>query len=374
MLNRLTSCGPVVLLLVVAVMVAGGCAPHLHKTPALLLELPDFCNTPDGATLAPNGDIILSVPNFNNKLLPADKQAPAVMMRISPDNKISVFYRFTKALHPDTGKAGPMGLDFGPDGNLYVADNQLFYDKNHKSRLLRINMRNGRPVSCDVVVEGFIVSNAVIWRGDTVYVSETILDGEPRPMPSGIYAFKLSELKGKRPVKLRPWTKDNPDPHLIATIYSSGKIGFGADGLTCDAEGNLYCGVFEDGTISRITFDRAGKATSNTVWAKAPHMKCCDGIFYDARDGNIYVADMILNAVQVVDPSAGVTTVSSNGDTDGSGGLIDQPCEVIVRGRDLIIVNMDMPFPGIVNTTFDKPWSLSVIKLDEPEATGGDGK
>jgi len=365
MLNYLNRSTLVVLSLMVGAMtVAGGCAPHLHKTPALLLELPDFCNTPDGATLAPNGDVILSVPNFNNKLLPEDKQAPAVMMKISPDNKISVFYKYTKALHPDTKKVGPMGLDFGPDGNLYVADNQLFHDPKHKSRLLRINMKNGKPVSCDVVVEGFIVSNAVIWRGDTVYVSETFLDSKPKPMPSGIYAFKISELKAKKPVKLKPWTKDKPDPHLVATFYTSGKIGFGADGLTFDSKGNLYCGIFEDGVIYKMTFDKAGKVNSNKLWAKASHMKCCDGIFYNAPDNKIYVADMTINAVQAVDMSGNVTTVSSNGNTDGRNGLIDQPCEVIVRGKDLIIVNMDMPFEGIVNTKFDKPWTLSVIKLD----------
>lgn len=370
MLHRPTKPGLVVLSLILAVgmALAGGCAPHMHKTPSLLVELPDHCNTPDGCTLAPNGDVILSVPNFNNNLLPKDQQAPAILMRITPDNQIVDFYKFAaKDLHPDTKKVGPMGCDFGPDGHLYVADNHFFFDKNHKSRLLRINIKDGKPVGCDVVVEGFIVSNAVIWHGDTVYVSETILDEKPRPLPSGIYAFKLKELQGKKPVKLKPWTKDAPDPHLITVIHSSGKIGFGADGLTFDSRGNLYCGIFEDGTVHKITFGKDGKVASNTVWAKAPHMKCCDGIFCDLRDDKIYVADMILNAVQVVCPCATVTTVASNADTDGTGGLIDQPCEVLIRGNDLIVVNMDMPFEGVVNTKFDKPWTLSVIKLDEPK-------
>ena len=45
--------------------------------PQLLLELPKYCNTPDGMTLLPDGNIILSVPNFH------DKSAPPVLMKIT---------------------------------------------------------------------------------------------------------------------------------------------------------------------------------------------------------------------------------------------------------------------------------------------------
>ena len=49
----------------------------------------------------------------------------------------------------------------------------------------------------------------------------------------------------------------------------------------------------------------------------------------------------------------------------GEGSKLDQPCEVIVRGNDLIVVDFDMPFPGLRNTKFDKPHTIHVIKLEK---------
>jgi hypothetical protein len=56
-------------------------------------------------------------------------------------------------------------------------------------------------------------------------------------------------------------------------------------------------------------------------------------------------------------------TLWMNGDTNGADGGLDQPCETLIRGNELIIVNFDMPFPGLKNAAFDKPYTMSVIKL-----------
>ena len=40
-----------------------------------------------------------------------------------------------------------------------------------------------------------------------------------------------------------------------------GAEGFGADGLCVDDDGNLYCGIFEDGIIYKTAFDADGKPT-----------------------------------------------------------------------------------------------------------------
>jgi hypothetical protein len=84
----------------------------------LLLELPDNCNTPDALCLLPDGNIILSVPNVN------DKSQPSVLMKITPDNTAEMFY--TMPPHPETDKAYSLGVCVAPSGDLYVSDNQEF--------------------------------------------------------------------------------------------------------------------------------------------------------------------------------------------------------------------------------------------------------
>ncbi len=354
---NLGPCRMIVMVLAMAGLLTANAQAQVMKKAKLFLELPDKCNTPDGMTLAPDGSIILSCPNYNN-----DKH-PAVLMRITTDNKLVDYFRLP--MHPQTGKAGPMGLDFGPDGHLYVADNQCFNTTLYKSRLLRVRVENGRPVGCEPVVYGFKVANAVIWRGDYVYVSDSVQDvawpATESHFASCIYRFHIKEL-GDKPLELKP---AGLDEHCVAKIYCGNRqLAFAADGLTFDDEGNLYCGNFGDGVVHKISFDADGKVVSNTIFAEDPKMACCDGLFYDAKRKLIFVADSVLNAVQQVDLKGNVTTLARNGDTDGADGGIDQVCEVLVRGDELIIVNMDFPFPGLTNTKHDKPYTLSVVGLD----------
>jgi hypothetical protein len=181
------------------------------------------------------------------------------------------------------------------------------------------------------------------------------------PVITGIYKIGLDET---RPVKLvKPLEED---PHLIAKIPAfNTTVGFGADGLTFDSKGNLYCGNFADGTLHKIEFDDEGKVKSNTICAKVPYMRSCDGIFCDLSTDEIYIADSLANAVQIYRPDGTVQTLAVDEENDGSGGRLDQPCEVLLRGREVIVSNMDFPVPTGVNTKFDKPYTLSVIKLDE---------
>jgi hypothetical protein len=131
-----------------------------------------------------------------------------------------------------------------------------------------------------------------------------------------------------------------------------------------DHEGNLYVGNVYDGTVHRIRFDREGNVVANEILAKSDAMKSADGLFYDSKRQVIYVADPRANAVHVVHLDGRVVTLAQNGDTDGKDGSMDMPVEVLLRGNELIVSNMDWPLPGCVNSTFDMPATLSVIDLD----------
>ena len=68
--------------------------------------------------------------------------------------------------------------------------------------------------------------------------------------------------------------------------------------------------------------------------------------------------------MQVVSPDGSVQTLAQDAENDGSGGRLDQPSEVLLRGREVIASNIDFPVPGGINQKWDKPYTISVIKLD----------
>ena len=341
-------------LLVAAFDTAWSADPPAKKQAELLVRMPDYCNTPDGMCLYPDGNIIVSVPNVN------DQTQPAVIMKVTPDNKAELFYR--PPLHPETGKAYPFGICVGPTGDIYYADLQWFANPekaNYKSRVMRIPMKNGKPGKAVVFCSGLVVANAVAVRDGYLYTSDTIMVPDSKPLVSGVFRFKLDEegVEVKQPLV--------DDPHVIATITSHNPdVGFGADGLTFDSKGNLYIGNFADGTLHQVKFDAQGKPQPATIFAKAPFMKSCDGIYCDLKTDLIYVADSIANAIQVVTPKGQVSTLAQDPENDGKDGLLDQPCEVLIRGRDMIISNFDFPVPGGVNTKFEVPNTLSRFSLD----------
>lgn len=362
-------------------LLAAGCAStpkkkHDKHAPRLLIRLPTSCNTPGGATLDAEGNIILSIPNFNNDALLKDglieTPAPPKMVKIDKNNELTTWYEFRKEdMHPDTGKIGPMDCAFGPDGNLYIADMQIFWDNHSQSRLLRINLIDGRPVSMDVVVEGFIVAKCMVWKGDTLFVTETVLSypkkGEKNPqLLSGVYAFKIDELKNGCLI-LPPYEENNPERHLMEVFRSSGRVGLGADGVAVDGNGDLYTSIVEDGLIYKTSFDDKGEPVETSLFARSNDMVSADGIVWRKEDNRIYVADILNNAVHVVDMKGNVQTLHKNSDTDGADGSLDQPCEVLIRGNELIVISMDMPWEDpiglLVNTKIDEPYTISVIPL-----------
>jgi len=338
--------------LVVSTLLVSGCGTAL-KQPRIAVNLPEKYNTPDGMTLEAGGNIILSVPNLNNS------DYPAKLLKIDRNNRLSEL--ITMPAHPQTGKAGPLGVDVGSDGNLYVADYQESQPGKALSRLVRVVMRNGKAVKAEVVVEGLNHANGVACRGDSVFVTDSRLEIGASPMPSGVYRFDIDELDAANPVKVVPGGQDK---HLITKFYTKNKeFGVGANGICFDDVGYMYVANFGDAQVLRYLLDENGDVLVKEVFAKGGGMKSCDGIRADSRSGYLYVADFLGNAIHRIDTLSGkVTTIAKNDITDGTGGKLDRPSEVCVRGDKLYIANIDLP---LADNKFDKPHTISVIDLGE---------
>lgn len=322
------------------------------KKAKLLVELPEICPTPDGMAIDPRGNIILACPNY------ADQTHPAVLMKIDPNNRARLLSLVPP--HPETGVACPMGIALGPGGDLFIADNQGWVKPNDKGRILRLVVEDGRPVASEVVAYGMSHPNGVRVQKGHLYVTQSMLPKvKADVLVSAVYRFRLDD----RRIKVDNTRKDR---NLLATFKTLNlDCQYGADGLAFDAAGNLYVGNFGDATIHKITFDHDGNVASNTRWARDDCMKSIDGICIDDA-GNVFVADFSNNAICVVSPDAKVRVLAKSPDCDGSQGGLDQPGEPLVRGHQLIVSNFDMVTgPDKLNSGHDRPYTLSVIKLDK---------
>ncbi len=329
------------------------------KTPTIAVNLPVEHNTPDGMAVDADGNIILSCPNFN------DPTHPAWLMKITADDKLEPY--FEMPLSPETDRACPLGIGFGSDGNLYIADCQaLGGATGTTSRLLKLTIEDGKPVKCEPVVNGFVMSNAVAALGDDIYVTETQLEAEPGegPLASGVYKFSLAELDPANPITLVKGGED--DPHLVVKFETENKEwAVGANGLGFAPDGTMYVGNFGDAQLIAVTFDADGKPTQKIV-AEGDPIKCVDGLKVDAETGLVYIADFLGNAVHEVDPATGkVTVIAQNGPTDGAGGLLDKCSEVCLRDGKIYVANIDLH--ELDDNVYDEPYTVSVIDLGEAE-------
>ncbi len=328
-------------------------APRPATVPRAIV-LPDNCNTPDAMAVLPDGTLILSVPNFT------DPTSPGVLMKIAPDDRVSLFCKLPP--HPQTGGVFPMGVRQAPSGDLYVADCQILDTTPDNSRLLCVRVTDGRSGQVEVVADGLNVANGVAIRDGYVYVTDSetgkTADGA---VASSVYRFRLSD----RGVQVQ---KGGGDPHLVATLKTVSKeIPVGADGIDFDEHGNLYVANCGDAVIEKLVLNQAGRVVQQTALTASGQMKSADGIFYDRSTQQIFVADVLANAIRAVTLDGRVKTVAQSGDNDGSAGQLDGPSEAVVRGQELIAANFDRVFPGSVNTQSEKPYTLAVLnKAGQP--------
>jgi len=331
-----------------------GCVPTIGN-PEIAVNLPVANNSPDGMVLGKDGNMYLSTFNFE------DKTAPGAIMFIDKNDKLNKFVELPD--HPTTERTCPLGIDFGADGNLYIADAQAIVGAEGAiSRLLKVTIVNGKPISVETVVDGFNFSNAVACNGNAVYVTETSLGiaDDTGVHHSGVYRFELSELSGAKPIVLKG---DAKDPHLITRLETRNPAwAVGANGMDFDPEGNMFVCNFGEASIEKFKMSKDGaKVLGREVLVKGQGMLCTDGMDY-AADGMIYVADFLGNAVHQICPKTGkVNTLARNPVSDGTDGRLDKPSEARLRGKRVYVANIDIPYD---NNVVDAPHTISVIELE----------
>lgn len=343
-----------------AALVLVGCAAGLLE-PSGMIDLPDQYNSPDGMVLAPDGTIILSMPNYN------DRQFPPKTLRIDKDDRVTEMVT-SYPLNPDTKlPSAPLGVDLGSDGHLYVADCQAInapkeITKADTSRLLRVVLKDGQAEKIEVLVTSFRMSNAVACFGDSVYVTESNLglSKKGEPLQSGVYRFRYSEFSPEKPIVLQP---GGTDPHLVVRFTTKNPDWVGANGMGFAKDGTMYVCNFGDAQILKSTMDKDGKWSPPTVLAERHGMRSADGMKVHPKTGEIYVADFLGNAVHKVDPATGqVTTIARNRRSLRANGWLHAPSEVCIRGNRLYVSNIDLSLAG---NTYGTPHTVSIYTLPE---------
>jgi len=324
------------------------------QQPRLFTTLPDYVSTPDGMAIDLEGNLVLACPNY------ADPSMPGCILKIDAQKKIRKWVDVP--VSEETGHAFPMGIAFGPDGDLYICDNQGWSGAPElvfKGRILRLRIRDDRVVTTTVVASGMEHPNGLRINRDHVYVTHSMLSRVKDPtglLVSCVYRFGLDEEN----IRI---TNTLEDTSILTTFLTHNKaIQYGVDGIEFDKAGNLYVGNFGDGAVYKVTFKDNGAVKEKKVWAQDPeHLKSTDGMIIDS-EGNLYIADFCANAVAKVAPSGKVTRIAQSPDTDGLRGELDQPGEPIIWKGRLILSCFDLVTGAEqVNTKHEMPATMSEL-------------
>jgi hypothetical protein len=330
-------------------------------TPSLFSILPDYVVTPDGMQPHPDGDLVLSCPNF------ADEAISGVVVRITRTGEVTKWFDVPR--HPETGVARNMGLALGPDGTCYLCDNQGWSGEDalaFKGRLLAVRAGRDGVIESRTVAWGMEHPNGVRIKGRHLYVTQSLLTREQDPsgqVVSGVYRFDLEDDD----VFV---TNTREDPQLIATFTTRDpEVQYGADGIVFGPDASLYVGNFGDGEVYRITFDARGEVRANQPFARDPEqLRSTDGMIFDEL-GNLYVADFSANALARVRPEGQVTRIAESPDSDGLGGELNQPGEPVIFDGRIIASCFDLVTgPDKVNTGHSLPATLCQVPLAAAQA------
>lgn len=349
--------------------------------PAFIV-LPDYVSTPDGMTICPKtGDLIVACPNFG------DDSKPACVIRINKSGKVTKW--FDVPVDPTTKKAYPMGIEFAPDGSLFLCDNQNWPTGNgsngelSQGRLLRIVLHENQIVSTTVVASNIPHPNGVKIRNGLAYVTVSCLPkvkAKNGLLYSGVYCFPLTaqniQIKGTL-----------EDAELIVAFQTKNlDCQYGADGLCFDESGNLYIGNFGDGTVL-IARPNGKKRVTPQLYARskpipalnlsngqpdpdfltkatAIPLRTTDGMCRDPQNGDLYVADFSNNAIaKISGADRSVSFLAISPDNNGLDGGLNQPGEPCLWNGRLAVTCFDMVTgPDKVNTKHDPKATIVFLR------------
>ncbi|MBE6956808.1 MAG: phage head-tail adapter protein [Ruminococcaceae bacterium] len=327
------------------------------KKSTLFTLLPDYVSTPDAMTIDSKGRLILSCPNY------AIPSMPGLIVRIDKEGNIEKW--FEVPVHEETGVARPMGIEFGPDGDLYICDNQGWSGEPNlvrKGRILRIRAaEDGTIEKCTVVVRNLEHPNGIRIRDGFLYFTHSTMELVKHPsgkLLSCVYRFPLDAEN----IEV---TNTLADENIFATFLTENPDDqYGVDGIVFDKNGDLLVGNFGDGAVYRIKMNPDGSVKSNEVWAKdEKELVSTDGMIMD-DDGNLYIADFCANAIVKVTPDGTCKRLAQSPDCTGFDGGLDEPGEPIIWNGKLIVSCFDTVTSDIVvNTAHELPATLAQIEL-----------
>ena len=322
----------------------------------LFAVLPDYVATPDGMAIDAEGNLILACPNY------ADQTLKGCILKIDKNKNITKW--FDVPVHEETGLASPMGIAFGPDGDLYICDNQGWPGRPElirKGRILRVRLDGDKIVKTTVVAKNMEHPNGMRIRDGYIYVTQSTLELVKHPsgkLVSCVYRFRLDDEN----IDI---TNTLEDKNILTTFITQNPDDqYGVDGIEFDREGNLLVGNFGDGAVYKVTFNDDLSVKSNEIWAQdKENLESTDGMIMD-DEGNLYIADFCVNAIVKILPDGTVTKLAQNGDTDGLDGGLDQPGEPIIWNGRLVVSCFDCVTNDIVvNTAHEAPATLAEIEL-----------
>ncbi len=261
------------------------------------IQMPPSCTTPDGMAVDPAGRLVIAAPNN-------DHSQPGAVFRLSEPGGTPEKW-FEVPAYAESGYASPMGVCFGPEGELYVCDNQ----KAGNGRLLRLTFKDDKIATCETIACGLENANGVKYLNGRLYMTQAFLRGIPAEggaLTSGLYMFSASD----RNVRV---SNTADDAQLVFRDVTAGRIKVGLNGVAVDSKGAIYVGNYGAGRVWKLTPGEDGRIAKSEVFVKPEAgVKTPDGLCVDDKD-NLYIADMHGDQAVRVSPSGEVKVVRKGG-------------------------------------------------------------